>query len=158
LGAEDGHVVRGETSQDGPPSITATVAGREPGTGARSRIIPRAEVESAPLSFVQERLWFFDQFVPGCPAYNSFRALRLGGPLDISALQRTLDALVARHETLRTTFPVVGGSPRQEVNQARPVPLPVLDLGNLCEDERDAALREQVVPAARQPFDLSRDP
>jgi amino acid adenylation domain-containing protein len=125
--------------------------------GARERIAARTTAGPAPLSFVQERLWFFDQLVPGCPAYNSIRALRLTGPLNISGLQRSLDALVERQEALRTTFPVVDGYPAQVVNPAAAVSLPIHDLSALRADERAAALRAQMVEEARRPFDLAND-
>ena len=57
-----------------------------------------------PQSFAQQRLWFLDQFEPGSTEYITPTALRLRGPLDVDALNRALTALVARHESLRTTF------------------------------------------------------
>ena len=63
-----------------------------------------------PLSFAQQRLWLVDRMEPGSPAYNMAYALRLHGELDAAALRASLDALVRRHETLRTTC---AGSPRR---------------------------------------------
>ena len=57
-----------------------------------------------PLSFAQQRLWFLDQLEPGSTAYLIPVPGTLGGPLHLKALQRSLQALVARHESLRTTF------------------------------------------------------
>lgn len=124
---------------------------------ARDRITPRETSGPAPLSFVQERLWFFDQLVPGCPAYNSFRALRLSGPLELSTLQRTLDTLLLRHDALRTTFPLVNVHPVQIVNPAGSAALVVEDLSALGADEQTATLNDRVVAVARQPFNLARD-
>ncbi|HEY1388132.1 MAG TPA: amino acid adenylation domain-containing protein, partial [Ktedonobacterales bacterium] len=121
----------------------------------RRRIATRNSAGPAPLSFAQERLWFFDQLVPGCPAYNSYRALRLTGSLDITTLGRTLDALIARHEALRTTFPMIDDSPVQLVNPAISAPLTVDDLSMFSGDEQAAALRTRIVAAARAPFDLA---
>ena len=68
----------------------------------RKKIQPKL----APLSFAQERLWFLDQFQPGSPAYNMPLAVRLIGQLDVAAIQHSLTKIVARHETLRTTFAI----------------------------------------------------
>jgi amino acid adenylation domain-containing protein len=70
------------------------------------RPVPRAAL--TPLSFAQRRLWFLDQLQPGSALYNVVAALRLEGELDVEALRRALDALVRRHESLRTTFTVDG--------------------------------------------------
>ncbi|HXD33570.1 MAG TPA: amino acid adenylation domain-containing protein [Pyrinomonadaceae bacterium] len=64
-----------------------------------------------PLSFAQERLWFFDQIEPNSAAYNIPRALRLFGRLDRTALARSLEMLVQRHEVLRSTFHSDQGKP-----------------------------------------------
>jgi amino acid adenylation domain-containing protein len=130
--------------------------GLEPGR-ARQRIARRKSSGPVPLSFVQERLWFFDQLAPGCPAYNSFRALRLTGSLDIATLQRTIDALLERHEALRTTFPLVDGAPTQVVNPATSAALRIDDLSMFSEDEQALAVRARIVAAARAPFDLAHD-
>src|SRR5215211_7303280 len=60
-----------------------------------SHAIPRrARHSPAPLSFAQQRLWFLDQLAPGNVAYNMPAALRMDGPLDVAALQRSLEAIV----------------------------------------------------------------
>jgi amino acid adenylation domain-containing protein len=75
-------------------------------------IEPAPRGESLPLSFAQQRLWFLDQLEPNSPYYNIATAVRLSGPLDVAALQRSVNATVARHETLRTTFTTVSSQPR----------------------------------------------
>src|SRR5262249_51910659 len=62
-----------------------------------------------PLSFAQQRLWFLDQWQPGIPLYNIPAAVRLTGPLNTAALERSLREIVRRHEVLRTTFATVAG-------------------------------------------------
>jgi hypothetical protein len=97
---------------------------------ARVPGIPRRDPgASAPLSFAQQRLWFLDQLYPGRSTYNIARRIRIGGALDLEALRRALDAIVARHETLRTTIVAVDGTPQQRVAPALSIPLPITDLG-----------------------------
>ena len=81
-----------------------------------------------PLSFAQQRLWFLDQLEPGSSAYNIARVLRLSGPLNEAALQKALEGMVARHESLRTVFVTVEGSPVQVIQAAGRLELPVVDL------------------------------
>jgi amino acid adenylation domain-containing protein len=112
-----------------------------------------------PASFAQERVWFLDQLAPGGNrAYNFQVALRLRGPLDLAALERSLSEIVRRHEVLRTSFPEVGGLPVQVIHPAAPRRLPVIDLSGLppaVGEERAEALIEGEI---RIPFDLSRGP
>src|SRR5262245_43276239 len=71
---------------------------------ARRFILPQPRVSNAlPLSFAQQRLWFLHQLQPDSPAYTIPSPMRLQGPLDLAALRRTFDAIMRRHETLRTT-------------------------------------------------------
>src|SRR5262245_6415442 len=72
---------------------------------APSPVIPRLlRTGPLPLSFAQERLWFIHQLVPQSPLYNICVPVRLSGPLEAAALQQSLAALIARHESLRTRF------------------------------------------------------
>ena len=68
-------------------------------------------VSSYPLSFAQERIWFWDQVEPNSPLYNLPVAMRVRGDLDVDALRKSLDLIVARHEALRTTFVSEAGRP-----------------------------------------------
>src|SRR5438046_1672738 len=71
-------------------------------TTQAGRIPRRSGAGPAPLSFGQQRLWFLDQLEPGSPIYNSLTAVRLSGPLDTAALEKSLAEIVRRHEVLRT--------------------------------------------------------
>ncbi|MBV9772803.1 MAG: amino acid adenylation domain-containing protein [Gemmatimonadetes bacterium] len=118
--------------------------------------VPRRE--PPPLSFAQQRLWLVDRLEPGSAAYNIPHALRLHGALDTAALRASLDALVARHETLRTTFAERDGAPVQVVHPPAPVPLPVLDLTGLPEEERERTAERLAGEEALRPFDLAHGP
>src|SRR5439155_7602286 len=124
-----------------------------------ARLGPLGRDERPPLSFAQQRLWFFDQLEPHSPLYNVPVAVRLGGPLDMDALRRSLVGIIERHEILRTTFAARDGQPYQVI---APVgaqhAAPLLDLQALPEAEREAAALRLARTEARQPFDLSTGP
>jgi amino acid adenylation domain-containing protein len=117
--------------------------------------VPRSE--DLPLSFAQQRLWFLDQLEPNSALYNVSRTLRLQGLLHVQALHRTLDAIVARHEALRTSFVAPNGSPVQHIAERRTVALPVIDLSTLPEVVRDAAVQQYIREETQRPFNLARD-
>jgi amino acid adenylation domain-containing protein len=106
-----------------------------------------------PASFAQQRLWFLDQFEGSDALYNVPVATRLRGPLQIAALERAIDALVARHETLRTGFRLVDGVPHQAIRPHLRFSLPVSDLSGLPDAEQRGL--EIIAEHAREAFDLS---
>jgi hypothetical protein len=123
-----------------------------------SPIVPRRSTrDNAPLSFEQERLWFLHQLEPESPAYNESRALRLTGPLNVEALERTLDAIIQRHETLRTTFVMIDGIPMQRIAERCDIEVPLIDLKTINENERDTQARRLIDETICRPFDLSKD-
>src|SRR5262249_23276261 len=83
---------------------SALAANRQTAALAPQSLEPLARDNPLVSSFAQQRLWFLDQFAPGSPVYNIPIAIRMAGPLDIVVLQRSLDSIMRRHETLRTTF------------------------------------------------------
>ncbi|MFI5798223.1 amino acid adenylation domain-containing protein [Streptomyces sp. NPDC051677] len=111
-----------------------------------------------PASCAQERLWFMDQLNPGDPLYNVPAFDRIHGPLDAPALSRALDALVARHEVLRTVLTAPEGIPQQEIRPPAPVPFPLIDLTGLPEPARETELTRLVGQEYRRPFDLAEGP
>ena len=121
-------------------------------------ILPVPRDGDLALSFAQQRLWFFDQLEPGLPAYNIPAAIRLKGPLDLAALERSLNEIVERHESLRTTFGKVAGQPTQVIAPALTIKLPVIDLRALPAIERETEMRRLSAAEAQRPFDLSRGP
>ncbi|HSF42721.1 MAG TPA: amino acid adenylation domain-containing protein [Thermoanaerobaculia bacterium] len=111
-----------------------------------------------PLSFAQERLWFLDQLGTGRASYNIPEALRLTGRLDVEALRLSLEEIVRRHESLRTTFSQEGGSPFQVVSPAARLALPLTDLAALPALVREAELVRLAGEEARKLFDLEAGP
>ena len=145
------------------PTVAALVGRIDVLRGAGSLQAPPIErvprTEPLPLSFAQQRLWLVDRLEPGSAAYNMAGALRLRGVLDLAALRASLDALVERHETLRTTFAEgEGGVPVQVIHPPAPVPLPPVDLRGLPEAEREPEAERLAAEEALRPFDLERGP
>ena len=118
---------------------------------------PVSRAEPPPLSHAQQRLWFLDQMGSGF-AYNIPFALRLRGRLDGAALERSLNEVVRRHESLRTCFGMVADRPCQIVLPEARIELPRVDLGQVPEAERDLEARREAREEALRSFDLSRGP
>ena len=123
-------------------------------------IPPRADQgPRVTASYAQSRLWFMWRLEPNSPAYNMSSALELEGPLDERVLGRTFDALIQRHEALRTLFvPAADGQPLQSIHAHQPLALSVEEVSHLRGRERDERVRELVRLTAEQQFDLVRGP
>ncbi len=119
---------------------------------------PRSRESAPALSFGQQRLWFIDQMEPGNSFYNIPVVVRLTGELRVEALERTVNEIVRRHESLRTSFAVSGGEPIQVISPAGPVSLPVTDLSGLAADEREREASRLTQAEAERSFDLSNGP
>ncbi len=123
---------------------------------APEQTIPRRnDTGPVPLSFAQQRLWFLERL--GDSNYLIPATFRLTGPVDVAALERSLNEIVQRHESLRTTFTTIDGQPMQVIAPRLPLALSIFDLSHLPADE-------QVVEALRmreealRPFNLERGP
>lgn len=114
--------------------------------------------DSAPLSSVQRRLWFFDQLEPGTWFYNVPATLSLEGPLDRAALERSLAEIVRRHETLRTTVATLQDEPRQLIAAPGGFTLRDVDLGALAATDREGESQRLAAEETLRPFDLERGP
>jgi amino acid adenylation domain-containing protein len=121
-------------------------------------IVPVERDAQLPLSFEQERLWFLSQLDPrASSAYHVPIALAMKGRRDVPALRRALDAIVARHESLRTTFVAADGVPVQRI-------APPSTGMSLVEHDlrgRDGAAAERARLVAQEmnaPFDLETGP
>jgi len=138
--------------------LEARLAEKRASPAGSEIITPRRSAGPSPLSFPQQRLWFLDQLEPGSPFYNLPVALRLGGPINLAALERSLNEIVRRHEILRTTFRVTDGRPEQVVSPPEWTPLTRQDLTSIPEQEREREASELVSREAARPFDLSNGP
>ncbi|HEY7077142.1 MAG TPA: condensation domain-containing protein, partial [Solirubrobacteraceae bacterium] len=124
----------------------------EQGASLPDRIPRRTAGGPVPASFAQRRLWFLEQLEPGSTAYTIAGALPLRGPLHVAALERALNEVVRRHESLRTTFTAPAGEPLQVV-------APELELPLAVHFVRDDAHRRALARAeAGAPFDLECGP
>ncbi|HEU4561307.1 MAG TPA: amino acid adenylation domain-containing protein, partial [Longimicrobium sp.] len=121
-------------------------------------LVPAGRMGPLPLSFAQERLWFLDRLEPGSTTYNIPAAWRLGGALDVVALERALGEIVRRHQALRTVFAEADGSPVQVIAPFSAFALPVEDLSGLGEADREAAIKRRAGEEEARPFDLSAGP
>ena len=131
----------------------AGLAGRVSGAAqarAGVRAMPRPDL--IPLSFAQRRLWFLNRLEGPSSTYNLPLAARLTGELDVPALRAALGDVVARHESLRTTFPEIDGVPAQSIRSPEQA-APPLFLSEVDESELDGAMAD----AASRGFDLSTE-
>jgi amino acid adenylation domain-containing protein len=131
----------------------------QPAAPAAERIPQADRGQPLPLSHAQQRLWFLDQLDAAAgAAYHLPAGLRLQGRLDRAALRRTLDRVVARHESLRTTFGSAQGRPVQRIAAPAPMALAEDDLRHLRGAEQEAALARLAADEAVARFDLARGP
>jgi amino acid adenylation domain-containing protein/non-ribosomal peptide synthase protein (TIGR01720 family) len=140
------------------PQAGVRVSGAPSERPALADLRPIPRDGDLPLSFSQQRLWFLDQFEPGSPFYNIPSAVRLTGRLNVAAFERCLNEIVRRQQVLRTTFATVDGRAVQIIAPKVPRSLPVVDLRDVPQAEREAVARQLVADEAQQPFDLARGP
>ena len=121
--------------------------------------IPRRNMSSpCPLSSAQQRLWFLDQLEPGSSTYNISSAFHLYGAPNVLALEQSLNEIIKRHESLRTTFSAVDGQPLQVVVDDSSFKLPLIDLSILQETGRQSEIHRIAAEEASRPFDLTQGP
>ena len=118
----------------------------------------RTRPATLPLSFAQQRLWFLEQFEHAGAAYHVPVIFRIRGPLDVTALKHTLNEIVRRHESLRTTFSVVDGEPVQVIAPPQEVVLPVIDLSSLPRERMESECESLSNEQAQLPFNLEVGP
>jgi amino acid adenylation domain-containing protein len=135
-------------------------AGAEMANSPATQAVPvRTCPHAGPLSFAQQRQWFYWQLDPASTAYHLGGALHFEGVLDLAALKGAFEALVARHEGLRTVLRERDdGTVEQIVQAAMPLDIPLLDLGHLPPDAREAGAASEVARQQALPFDLRAGP
>jgi amino acid adenylation domain-containing protein len=111
-----------------------------------------------PLSPGQRRLWFMEQLHPGSQAYNESEAVRLVGELNVEALERALDVIVARHEILRMTIDGIDGEPFATIHEQWPIRIKKIDLSELSAPARQAEVERLLVEEPRQLYDFKIEP
>ncbi|MCB0167720.1 MAG: amino acid adenylation domain-containing protein, partial [Anaerolineae bacterium] len=140
------------------PTIAALA---ETVTQARQTDLPPIEpadrTQPLPLSFAQQRLWFLDQLEGANATYNLPTALKLTGPVNMPALSQALNAIIQRHEVLRTTFHNPAGQAQQIIHDQVSLFLPLVDLQHLSAEKQTRQVTHLAEAEALRPFDLSRD-
>ncbi|HKG62290.1 MAG TPA: amino acid adenylation domain-containing protein, partial [Pyrinomonadaceae bacterium] len=121
-------------------------------------IRPQSQGHTRPLSFAQQRIWYWEQLQPGTPTYNLSSAFRLAGELDLAVFERSFNEIVRRHETLRTSFTVLDGAPVQVVAPKKAFRVSFMDLSSMPAAERETEARRLAVVEALRPFTLAKSP
>ena len=123
---------------------------------AQPPIQPIPRQQPLPLSFGQQRFWFFEQLEPDNFAYNEALAFRLTGQLNIAALEESLNKIIRRHELLRTTFITIDGQPALNIQPQLDFKLAWVDFTGSTKPE--AELQAFIRAEHRRPFDLAAGP
>ncbi|MBD2344918.1 non-ribosomal peptide synthetase [Anabaena subtropica] len=122
---------------------------------SKLEIPKRKDINRLPLSFAQQRLWFFQQLNPDSGAYNVFSALCLEGQLNATVLEQVFNEIIKRHESLRTTFTTDSqGQPVQLINPHQPYTLSRLDLRDVPNQQEE--VESLATQEAEEPFDLTK--
>ncbi len=124
--------------------------------GGRSALRPRPAGVNPPLSLGQERLWFVQRLHPEDSSFNNYIVIRLLGHLEVDAFMAAVDDLVARHESLRTSFRDVDGEPVTVIHPPGPFPVERIDLTGMA-DAQERATR-LAASHTNAPFDLAEAP
>jgi amino acid adenylation domain-containing protein len=119
---------------------------------------PMHRTAPVPASFAQERLWFLAQLEDDSRAYNIPTALRLHGPLNVEVLERVLQEIVDRHDSLRTHFEEVNGFPLQVITAHVRLALPMENLSALEAGPREEEARRRIRQESEEGFNLQRSP
>ncbi len=159
----DGHSNLSMRSVFDAPTIRAFAQVLEQAKGSTAQneppLVPVERTELMPLSLAQQRLWLVERLsAAGTAAYNMTATLRLRGTLKVAALQQSLEALIERHEVLRTGYPEVDGEPCAVVMTNTALEIAVTDLSPLSRDARAAAIADLEQVNARTTFDISQAP
>ena len=134
-----------------------------PGSGfsqapSQAPVVDSDDVFVLPATVGQQGFWYLDQLQPGNTAYSIAVGVRLQGPLRSRLHRGAINNIVARHESLRTTFSVREGMPVQVIAQQLTIPVPCDDLRQGSDQERRQRAEAQAGQEAQRPFDLASGP
>ena len=110
-----------------------------------------------PASYAQQRLWFLAQLEPNNPYYNICYAFKMRGALEVDALEKSINDIASRHESLRTKFAIKNGQPVQVINHACYIPLNIIDLSTNHKSTVSGLTDNLIKEEARLVFKLDRD-
>ncbi|HEX4605255.1 MAG TPA: condensation domain-containing protein, partial [Candidatus Angelobacter sp.] len=139
------------------PTVAQLAAQISSSNKVQSLLVAQARPVALPLSYSQERLWFIDQ-LGGSTQYHIPAALRLRGELDVAALQHAINAILERHESLRTHFAQIDGTPIAIMSPRLTLELPVIDLSALAPHAQEEKLTQSMRHEWDEPFDLAQGP
>ncbi|MEG4987496.1 amino acid adenylation domain-containing protein [Microcoleus sp. BR0-C5] len=127
-------------------------------TGNTKAVVPMpvSRLQNIPLSFAQERLWFFDQLEPGNPFYNLCGAVRITGQLNAETLRQSIEKIIDRHEILRTAFAGEEKEQIQVIFDTKSFPLPLIDLSDYSPGEGEKTAQKLSIKEAQFPFNLTQ--
>ncbi len=121
-------------------------------------MLPVPRDHRLPLSFAQQRLWFLDQLEPNSPFYNLPETYTISGPLQVEVLEQAINAIIERHETLRTTFHEQEGEPVQTIHDSLKIKIVVTDISDLPESDKEKQVRALVQKEVLTPISLDTLP
>ncbi|PPA82185.1 non-ribosomal peptide synthetase [Brevibacillus laterosporus] len=124
----------------------------------KEMINPRGHSNASPLTYDQERLWFFNRMHPESHTYNVYGAAKLTGTVHHWALEKSINEIVKRHEAWRTVFDSVDGQARQIVLPELQISVPEVDLRLVPDEIRDEEVQRQMKEEVQRLFDLKKGP
>ncbi|TQV77374.1 amino acid adenylation domain-containing protein [Aliikangiella marina] len=123
----------------------------------KSQLIKVSRQQKLPLSYAQQRLWFIDQLGEGSSQYNIKGRFNIKGQFRLEIFQRALDAIINRHEVLRTTFEESDDGTIQVINEKFESPLSFHNLSSYSKDERTHQIHQYIAQEEMTPFNLRQD-
>lgn len=128
------------------------------GTDEGNEIKKVERTEPIPLSFAQQRMWFIDRLTSSSNLYNLSFAWDIKGDLSVDALEKSLNEVIRRHESLRTTIYEEDGRVYQNISPYKKQDIPVIDLSSLEDNEKRMKVDRMVKEEADKEFDLEKGP
>ena len=137
--------------------LDALAAAPAAGT-ARPALLPVPRQAHMPVSLSQQRLWLVDRLHGPSASYNMAASLSLDGQLDLAALRATFNALLARHEVLRSAYHDIDGEPVMRIAEQLELEVGLRDLSSMDDAQRQQVAEQESLDNLRLPFDLRQAP